>query len=594
MLAGAHPFAGRAAVAVAAAHLTETPAPLTDRRADVPPALADVVMRLLAKDPAARPPSAEEVVRSLDGVITGAGSPARPNVVRSGRRVIIAAGAVVAVLATAIGLSWFSRRDATANAESLRSIAVLPFENTSKDTAFDYLEDGITDQVRDALNAIPGLTVKARGSSRQLKGRGADEVGKRLAAAVVLQGALNRSGGRLHVTAELVRTNDDGGLWSETFDVAPESLPVVQDTIIRAVTERLSIDHAGSGVKQRAADARGTTNTDAYYVYLRGHHAADAFAWDKASAFYRQAVALDPRFARAYGALATSYSNEPLLGNASVDSMNRLARVTAAAALALDPTVPEAYVAQGNAFLSEMRFLDARQAFEKAYVADSTNTDVVWPYGAILYAVGDIDGGLAVLQRGRASDPLSTTIVGLIGYGLTIRMQYDSALALTRLAAELQPNDPVVHQSLGFIQAWKHAPDSAVAEFESLFRRDSISFGGRSNLVFGYAAAGRWQDADRERAIIERHPEGNSPNYLRMVVHLVYGQYDAAMTDMERGIAEHETQFGVPSLPCDGIFDPLKSQPRYQRLMRRLGLRACRATGNWPIGAPPRLRTDAG
>jgi hypothetical protein len=241
-----------------------------------------------------------------------------------------------------------------------------------------------------------------------------------------------------------------------------------------------------------------------------------------------------------------------------------------------------------------MRFLDARLGFSKAFTLDSTNTDVVWPYGAILYQVGDVDGGLAVLRRGRERDPLSTTIIGLVGYGLTMRRQYDSALVLTRLAADLQPNDPVVHQALGFLHAWKHTPDSAVAEFESLFRRDSISFGGRSNLVFGYAAAGRWRDADRERAIIERHPEGNSPNYLRMVVHLVYGQYDAAMTDMERGIAEHETQFGVPSLPCDGMFDPLKSQPRYQQLMRRLGLRACPAKGNWPIGAPPRLRTDGG
>jgi len=506
---------------------------------------------------------------------------------------IVVASAVVAIVAAAIGLSWFSRHAARANVESLRSIAVLPFENTSKDSAFDYLEDGITDQVRDALNSIPELTVKARGSSRQLKGQGARAVGERLGAAVVLQGALSRAGGGLHVTAELVRATDDGVLWSGTFDIAPQSLVVVQDTIIRAVTERLSGGRATSSVPQRSADGRGTTNADAYYLYVRGRHAADAFAWDKASAFYRQAIALDPRFARAHGALAISYSNEPVLGSTSVDSMNRLARVTAAAALALDPIVPEAYVAQGNAFLSEMRFLDARLAFYKAYTADSTNTDVVWAYGGILYAIGDVDGGLSVLRRGRERDPLSTIIMGLIGYGLTMRGQHDSALAITQLAAELQPNDPIVHQGLGFIQAWNHAPDSAVAEFESLFQRDSISFGGRSNLVFGYAAAGRWQDADRERARIERHPEGNSPNYLRMVVHLVYGQYDVAMTDMERGIAEHETQFGVASLPCDGLFDPLKSQPRYQQLMRRLGLRVCPATGKWPIGAPPRPRAAA-
>jgi len=593
MLAGGHPFGGRTARAVAAAHLTEAPAPLVDRRPDVPAALADVVMRLLAKDPAARPESAAQVVQALDGVTTGAVAPTRFHVVSPGRRMIIVAAAVVALVVAAIGLSRFSRRGAAANAESIRSIAVLPFDNTSKDTAFDYLEDGITDQVRDALNAIPGLTVKARSSSRRLKGQGARDVGKQLAAAAVLQGALSRSSGRLHVTAELVRADDDGVLWSATFDVAPGSLPGVQDTIIRAVTERVSVARGSLDVQQRSANTRGTTNTEAYYLYLRGNHAADAFAWDKASALYRQAVALDPRFARAYGALANSYSMEPVLGRASPDSVTRLARATAASAIALDPTVAEAHVAEGNALLNEMKLVEACRAFERAYTADSNNTDVVWPYGAALYAVGDVEAGLAVLRRGRDRDPLSGTVIGLLGYGLTMRRQYDSALVVTRLAAELQPEQPIIHQSLGFIYAFKHAPDSALAEFETAFRLDSLAFGGRSYLMLGYAVAGRWRDADRERAIVERRPLGNSPHFLRMVVHLVYAENDAAMTEMERGIAQRETQFGVPSLPCDALFDPLKSQPRFHQLMRRLGLRVCPATGDWPISAPKRPRADA-
>jgi tetratricopeptide (TPR) repeat protein len=283
-----------------------------------------------------------------------------------------------------------------------------------------------------------------------------------------------------------------------------------------------------------------------------------------------------------------------LLGRASVDSMNRLARATAASALSLDPTIAEAYVAEGNALLSEMKFVESRAALEKAYAADSNNADIIWPYGASLYLVGDVDRGLTVFRRGHERDPLSATIAGLLGYGLMMRRQYDSAVALTRLAIELQPENLIAHQALGFIYSLKHVPDSALAEFETTFRLDSIGFGGRSNLVFGYAVAGRWRDADRERALVERQPLGNSPHFLRMVVHLVYGENDAAMTEMERGITAHETQFGVPSLPCDGLFDPLKSQPRYQQLMRRLGLRACPATGNWPIGAPPRLRTDGG
>jgi hypothetical protein len=116
-------------------------------------------------------------------------------------------------------------------------------------------------------------------------------------------------------------------------------------------------------------------------------------------------------------------------------------------------------------------------------------------------------------------------------------------------------------------------------------RLDSTTFGGRSSLLFGYAVAGRWGDVDRQRALIEREP--GERNYAQVVVHLVDGEYDAAMTSLERGIAAREQYLGVISVPCDPLFDPLKTNRRFAALMERIGARACPAIFAWPVGRRP-------
>jgi hypothetical protein len=112
-------------------------------------------------------------------------------------------------------------------------------------------------------------------------------------------------------------------------------------------------------------------------------------------------------------------------------------------------------------------------------------------------------------------------------------------------------------------------------------------FGGRSNLVIGYAAAGRWKDALRQRALLEHEINANSPNYQPMLAHLALGEYDAAMTSLERGVAAHEPLLGLLSIPCDPLFDPLQSNPRFAAVLKRIGGKACPVTTKWPIPARP-------
>jgi hypothetical protein len=166
--------------------------------------------------------------------------------------------------------------------------------------------------------------------------------------------------------------------------------------------------------------------------------------------------------------------------------------------------------------------------------------------------------------------------------------QTDSALAISRAAVDLGPKNVLPRQALAFVLAFAGHPDSALAEFKTAFQSDSTQFNGRANLVFGYALVGRWDDAARERALVMRDSSGGSPGYRRLLADVAFGDYAAAMTELERGVARREQLLGVYSIPCDPVFDPLKSNPRFEPLMRRIGARTCPPTYNWPIAPPPR------
>jgi serine/threonine-protein kinase len=306
------------------------------------------------------------------------------------------------------------------------------------------------------------------------------------------------------------------------------------------------------------------------------------FDFPTASARFRKALRRDPRFARAAAFLAMSDASMPILGVGSLDSALRAGQMSVDRALALDSTVVEAYIAQSFILASDMRLAEGLKPLERALAFDSTNADLLWAYGGGLGQVGDVERSLVVLQRARERDPLSTTAVGLSAYSLYLARRYREAIAMDKEALALDSHAILILRGLGLMFAFSGAPDSAAAAFEATFKADSMVVGGRTNLVFGYAVAGRWNDADRQRALINYVNVGNSRNYYHTIVDLAYGDFDGAMAAFEQGVKDREPLFSNISLPCDPLFDPLKSNPRFAVVMRRIGAHACPA-GPWPI-----------
>jgi serine/threonine-protein kinase len=410
----------------------------------------------------------------------------------------------------------------------------------------------------------------------------------------VLQGAFSGSQTRLHVTVELVRTSDDAVLWSATYDGRSNQLIGIQDTITQAITRRLRVaPPAAATVDIASRGSRGTANDTAYDLMLRGRYAFDHADFPASESYLRRALAADPHFARARAYLAVTQAALPLIGIGPLDSLNMEVRRNADEALAVDSTVVEAYIAESNALSNDLRLAEALTPLERGMAIDRNQPNLLLFYAQALAAVGRMPEALAAARQAHERDPLSVSAWAIYGYYLAMSGRVDEGLAQMQGALALDPNQPISQRAVGYWFAFDGHPDSALAHLQRSFALDSSTYGGRSNLVFGYASTGRWADAERERARFARNRRSTSGNYERATVELAFGEYDNAMTSLERSVQAREPLLWIPSLPCDPLFDPLKANPRFDLLMKRLGAKACAPRLQWPIARPPRRQPSS-
>lgn len=580
MLAGTAPFGSRPSGELLEAHRSEAPEPLADRRLDTPLALETLVMRLLAKRPADRPRDATEVLETLDAVLrdhhmSSAFAPAlpqpRPRGEAARRFAFPAAGLLLALLGGA-ALAMLSGRG-TAPVE--RSIAVLPFVNTSGNIEDEPFSDGLTEELIGALSGVPGLEVAGRTSTFALKGRGlgirtiADTLGVR----TVLEGSVWRDGDQLKVTTQLVDARDNRVIWAETYDREFRDVFAVQEQIARDVVTALSVRLTGSGVPGRLVE-HGTDDLEAYQLYLRARFLFKTRRRDglmRARTLFEKAVALDPSYARAHAGLADVYNTLGIFGYERPHDAFPNARAAAERAIALDSLLGEAHAALAHqTFVYEWDWEAAEPAFERAIALNPTYPEVRLFYSMYLHNTRRHEEALAQVRVARMLDPLAPA-GALSGRVYVNTKRPDAAIRDLNEALELNPQLDLAHQLLGHAYLQKGEHSEAIASMQRAAElsgpRDS------AQLAYIYGATGRLAEARR----ILQHLLDSAPQRYLPPFHIAMAY--AGVGDAEEAFRWLETAYDERASFMDGLavttgFDAIRSDPRFGQLLRRMGLRA--------------------
>jgi TolB-like protein/Flp pilus assembly protein TadD len=481
LLAGRHPFWNKkTSHELRAAHLNEVPERLDHVAKQVPPALSALVMRCLEKDPAARPASATELVHALDESVSGESE----SIARGSRRTrwLAIAGAAVAI--TAATLLWQNRSGAggaggAAGATAPTRLAVLPFENTGR-SEDDYFADGITDEVRGKLAAIPGLQVVARSSSRSYlkSGKKLEDIARELGVDYVLTGTVRwetdarGAAGRVRVTPELVQLLKDNApstKWQQPFEAALSNVFQVQSDIAGRVAQALDVA-LGASERARIAE-RPTANLEAYDSYLQGEDASNGMGAGalpklrQAIRFYERATRLDSTFVNAWARLASARA--VLYGNSAPDpELLRSVRSAAERAIALAPNAAAGHTAMGMYYT--LGPPDPRRALAELSKALKVAPNDAVTFEATAVAnqlLGRWEDALVLQQRAATFDPRGIRTVSRVGTILLWLRRYDEARTAMDRAVALAPTVAVVVQQRAMLELALGSLEGARAVF---------------------------------------------------------------------------------------------------------------------------------
>jgi eukaryotic-like serine/threonine-protein kinase len=560
LLAGAHPFARHATPrALFAAHLSEAPEPLAGRAPAVPPPLAALVTRCLAKDPAERPASAEAVLHALDDVnateFAAVGS-------STSRRRILAQGWLqafaVALLVLAVGWVGLAvrTRSATADHTGMASVAVLPFTNVGGDTAQLYFADGMTDELATALAKVPGVQVAARTSSYALRGNDADvrKVGSTLGVAAVLTGAVRRAGPHLRVTAQLADARTGLVRWSDAYSADSGDVFGVQAKLASAIVRALAPTFAGApGSSDAPATAavaavvdtsRGTDDPLAYDLYLRARHLwyqRGAARLAQAESLFTAAAERDPHFARAYSGLALVRSTLPEYASGiSYEDVLGPTRAAAERALALDSTLAEAHIALGAVLGPVGRWPEAEAHHRRALALDPRSPTAHHWYGVDLTNLrGRLPEALEQMSTAAALDPLSPVLTSHYAVVLAEIGRATEARRTLQRALALDSNNTKVRDNAGLSLLAIGDAGGALAQYQALRRfaaPGTPEYLGR--VAAAFALAGRRDSAAVLAGELERGWPGDAVRNRELVyAYAALGETGKGLEALERLVA---------------------------------------------------------
>jgi len=478
-----------------------------------------------------------------------------------------------------IGFLLFRYRRPLATVElpvPAKSIAVLPFENLSRDPDNAYFAEGIKEELLARLSKVEDLKVISIRSTPQSKSSLTDlsQIAQKLDVGTFLEGSVQRSADEVRVTVQLVRAETNAHLWADVYDRKLTDIFAVETEIAKAVADTLQAKLTGS--EERAISVKPTGSLEAYEFYLRGRYywnRRTAGGLKKALEQFEQAVEKDPTYGLAYAGLADCYALlEQYAGTSSSETLPK-ARAAALRAIQIDDSLGEAHTSLGYVNGLSWQFREAEKEFKRGIALNPNYPTAHHWYGLpYLAMLGRLEEAMAEIKRAQRLDPLSPIISANAGNLYVLEGNLNTAIEEFKKVIELDPNFPIAHDFLGCAYLKQGREQEAMAELQKgveLSRRASQELG---FLGYGYGALGKRAEATTLlKELEERYARKESPAMFLAAVYAGLGEKDQAFAWLERDFqARTGLLIFITTLPD---YDALRDDPRYIDLLRRIGLR---------------------
>jgi TolB-like protein/Tfp pilus assembly protein PilF len=454
-----------------------------------------------------------------------------------------------------------------------QAIAVLPLANMSADPENEYFADGMTEEIINALAKVPGLQVASRSSCFAFKGKEVDvrQVGEKLGVGSVLEGSVRKVGNKIRINAQLVAVENGYHLWSETFNRQLEDVFAIQEEISRAIVDALKL-HLASGMEKLVVPAK---NLEAYNLYLKArffYHRFTEASLQKSLDFYQRVLLLEPGYARAYAGMADCWCRLADDWMAPDDAYPR-AKTAATRALQYDADLAEALTSLGKVLgWYEWEFTQAEQHLRRAVTLNPNDAEAHWAFGSVLPAVGSLGEAIGEIRKALALDPLDPGYSRWLARFLLYAGDYPGAIAQGEKIIELGEDFFLAYLDIGSAHLAQGEAETALKWYR---RGQALEHSVRSYDAFIVRALAALDRRDEADEILARLEEESRQHYVRAEIlamgYASLGNLDRAFDCLERAFQTRSA--GLIYLRVDPGYKPLRDDPRFDDLARRIGLR---------------------
>jgi TolB-like protein/Flp pilus assembly protein TadD/class 3 adenylate cyclase len=484
--------------------------------------------------------------------------------------------ALLALAAIVAGVAIFSRYRARSTLVAPeKSIAVLPFDNLSRDPENAYFSEGIQDEILTRLAKIAELKVISRTSTQRFKSSPDDlpQIAQQLGVANILEGSVQKPGDQVRVNVQLIHAATDTHLWADTYDRKLTDVFAVESEIAKAVAERLKAKLTGTA--EHVLASRPTENPEAHQLYLKGRYFWNKRTTEnlkKAIDYFEQAIGKDPAYALAYSGLADVHAVLPYYAATPPREDSRKALDAARKAVGLDASLAEAHTSLANALVLNLQFSASVPEFQRAIELNPNYATAHHWYGEELQNEGRFDEAVAELERAHELDPLSLVINSILGSTLAVAGRNDEAIEQLRKTIEMDLTFDLTHWFLGQVFENKGQFAEAIAQYEKAMQL-SPDPAVQASLARAYALAGRQEEA---RKILDtlttESRQRYIPAYSLAVIHLSLGDKEEALRLLEKSYQDRAPfdtgAFG--SIKIDRRLDLLRGDPRFETLVQKV------------------------